>query len=221
MKQLLLIDKLLYSFLLIIGLATLFFGFTNATYFDNVFAQEDGFIEYMTFLFLFLVSITQFSRLRKFKNKSTLWVVSVFFLGLLFFFGAGEEISWGQRIFNIESGDFFKDNNLQNETNLHNLEVGGIKLNKLIFTQLLGVVMGIYLLIIPLLYNKWDWLKRTVNLFAIPVPKLHQIIVFIVTSLIIVVLPNLSRKPEVHELFFACIFFLIFLNPKNKEEVYS
>lgn len=221
MKQLLLIDKILYFFLLVISLATLFFGFTNATYFDNVFAQEDGFIEYATFFFLLLVSLTQFSRLRKWRGKKGLWIISVLFLGLLFFFGAGEEISWGQRIFNIESGDFFKDNNLQNETNLHNLKIGGVKLNKLIFTQLLGVIMGIYLLILPILYNKWSWLKNTVDSFAIPVPKLHQIIAFLTTSLVIVVLPNLSRKPEIHELFFACIFFLIFLNPKNKQEVYS
>lgn len=215
MKQLNLSEKLVYIFLGVIALLSLFFGFSNATYFDNVFAQEDGFIEYATFFFLLLVSITQFSRLRRAKQNKWLWIVAVFFMGLLFFFGAGEEISWGQRIFNIESGDFFKENNLQNETNLHNLKIGGVKLNKLIFSQLLTIGMGLYLLVLPLLFGKWKWLTNTVNSFGIPVPKTHQIIAFIATTLVIVLLPNLSRKWEVFELFFASIILLIFLYPKN------
>lgn len=218
MKRIFTTDIILYVFLSIIALLSLFFGFTNETYFDNVFAQEDGFIEYATFFFLLLIAITQFSRLKNVRNNKLLWGLSVFFLGLLFFFGAGEEISWGQRIFNIESGDFFKDNNLQKETNLHNLEVDGVKLNKLIFSQLLTAIMAIYLLILPILYSKFDGIKKLVNSFAIPIPKLHQIIAFLLSTSVIVILPNLSRKWEVFELFFACIIFLIFLHPKNSKE---
>ena len=55
------------------------------------------------------------------------------------FFGAGEEISWGQRIFHIESSKFFNENNSQKETNLHNMIVDGVKLNKLIFSNLLSI----------------------------------------------------------------------------------
>ena len=44
-------------------------------------------------------------------------------LGILFFFVFAEEISWGQRIFNTESGAFFLEKNIQKETNLHNLKI--------------------------------------------------------------------------------------------------
>lgn len=44
-------------------------------------------------------------------------------LGLLFFFIAGEEISWGQRIFGIETPEAIESSNIQKEMNLHNLKI--------------------------------------------------------------------------------------------------
>jgi hypothetical protein len=44
-------------------------------------------------------------------------------LALVLFFGAGEEISWGQRIFGWGTPSGVAKANLQGETNLHNLEV--------------------------------------------------------------------------------------------------
>ena len=197
---------------------SVYFGFTDEVYFDTVFAQEDGVIEYATFFFLLCISILQFVRLfTKGKNKTTLWKLGVFFFGILFLFGAGEEISWGQRIFGIESGEFFQGNNLQKETNLHNLEIGGVKLNKLIFSQLLTIVMALYLLVMPILYQKFNGIKKLINRFVIPVPQLSHIVAFLINTIFIAILPNLSRKWEVYELFFAVIFLLIFLNPVNKD----
>jgi hypothetical protein len=48
---------------------------------------------------------------------------NVFFLllGLLFLFGAGEEVSWGQRIFDIPTPEPLRVYNMQGELNLHNL----------------------------------------------------------------------------------------------------
>lgn len=50
------------------------------------------------------------------------WFFAV--LGLALFYTVMEEISWGQRIFGFDSPEFFRRNNLQRETNLHNLFVG-------------------------------------------------------------------------------------------------
>lgn len=211
-------EVFLFSALAIVLVLSVYFGFTDAEFFDLEFAKEDGAVEYATFFFLFCISILQFYRLFTVsKNKAVLWKLGIFFFGLLFLFGAGEEISWGQRIFNIESGDFFKDNNLQNETNLHNLEVGGVKLNKLIFSQLLTIVMALYLLVMPFLYQKYQRIQKMVDMFVIPVPRLSHIVAFLINTIFIAILPNLSRKWEVYELFFATIFLLIFLNPVNKK----
>ena len=211
-------EVFLFSALTIVLILSVYFGFTDGEYFDNDFAREDGAVEYATFFFLLCISILQFYRLFTVsKNKAILWKLGIFFFAVLFLFGAGEEISWGQRIFGIESGDFFKDNNLQNETNLHNLEIGGVKLNKLIFSQLLTVIMAVYLLVLPFLYQKFDWINKLVDKFVIPIPQLSHIIAFLINTIFIAILPNLSRKWEVYELFFATIFLLIFLNPVNKK----
>lgn len=47
-------------------------------------------------------------------------------LALACFYVVGEEISWGQRIFDVSTPEFFKQHNLQNETNLHNFLTGPI-----------------------------------------------------------------------------------------------
>lgn len=49
-------------------------------------------------------------------------VFYTFFLlvGVIFFIIAGEEISWGQRILNIEVPDIIARNNTQGELNIHN-----------------------------------------------------------------------------------------------------
>jgi len=211
-------EKWMFIVLSIVLILSGYFGFTDKTYFDEVFAQEDGVIEYATFFFLLCIGVLQLYRLfNKGKGKPVLWKLGVLFLGLLFIFGAGEEISWGQRIFGIESGEFFEGNNLQKETNLHNLQIGDVKLNKLIFSQLLTAIMAFYLLFVPIMYRKLNWFKTLINTFVVPIPRLSHILAFIINTLFIVILPNLSRKWEVYELFFAAIFFLIFLNTINKE----
>jgi len=45
-------------------------------------------------------------------------------LALACLYVAGEEISWGQRILDIQTPDFFERHNLQRETNIHNLLAG-------------------------------------------------------------------------------------------------
>ena len=45
-------------------------------------------------------------------------------LGLACLYVVLEEISWGQRIFGWKSPDYFKSQNLQGETNLHNIVTG-------------------------------------------------------------------------------------------------
>ncbi len=46
-------------------------------------------------------------------------------MSAVFLFAAGEEISWGQRIFEIDTPDALVDANRQQETNLHNLGISG------------------------------------------------------------------------------------------------
>ena len=208
-------EKLGYTFLAVIFVISLYFGFTDPKYFNDVFAAEDNAVEWATTIMLLCISILCIVRLFTIsKEKSLTWKIGVFAFALVFFFGAGEEISWGQRIFNIESGAFFMENNAQKETNLHNLVVSGKKVNKIVFSQLLMVAMVVYLIVIPILYRRMDSVKRLMQTFAVPVVRWHQTIAFLVSTLIVAVIPP-NRKWEVYELAFGVIFFLIFLFPLN------
>ncbi len=209
-------EKLTYLFLILIFGLGIYYANTNLQYFDEVYTKEDGFAEYGTSFLLFCSSMLLLYRFFKlFKHKQILWKVGVFLMAIVFLFGAGEEISWGQRIFNIESSEYFIENNAQGETNLHNMVVGETKINKLIFSQLLTVILVIYLIITPILFRKFEAIKNLANLFAVPIVKWHHTIAFLTCTGILVFIPS-SRKWELYELAFGVIFFLIFLNPLNK-----
>lgn len=220
MQQSTTFDKITYAFLLVIYLVGLYLDQTDRIYFDTQYAQEDGFVENISALGLLMVTIILWTRLIKFwSSKSITWKIGVFFMGLIFLFGAGEEISWGQRILGIESNDFFLENNAQKETNLHNLVVGETKVNKLIFTQLMFLVLFVYFIIFPYLYKKKMWVQNLAIQFAVPVARTHHIVFFLAYTGLILIMGS-SRRWEVLELMFAMGFFLIFYRPKNHEKIY-
>lgn len=220
MKNLTSTEKIAYGFLIVIFGLGIYYSNTNLTYFNEVYTVEDGYVEYGTALFLLCSSLMLFYRFIKlYPFKKPLWMFGMLAIALIFLFGAGEEISWGQRIFHIESSEYFLKNNAQGETNLHNLVVEGKKVNKLIFSQLLTVILIIYLIFTPILYRKYLPIKNLVDKFAVPVVKWHQTIAFLLSTVLISFIPS-DRKWELYELAFGVIFFLIFLRPLNRN-IYS
>ncbi|MBN2775154.1 MAG: hypothetical protein JXR31_12935 [Prolixibacteraceae bacterium] len=139
------------------------------------------------------------------------------FISLALFFVIGEELSWGQRIFNIQSGEYFINNNTQAETNLHNLQLGNVKINKLIFTQIAAVLVAVYFLFSRIICSKIKIFNRLWDKFCIPLPKIHHTI-FFYFAFIVVYAFNYKRNSEVMELIFPMIFMLIFLFPYKPKE---
>ena len=85
--------------------------------------QEDSGMEYAQAFFYFLSSIISCLISAVFlKNKLALHGVlyGVLTIGLLFI--SLEEISWGQRLFNIDNPAYFEQHNVQNEISFHNLD---------------------------------------------------------------------------------------------------
>jgi hypothetical protein len=188
--------------------------YTNIARFE-LYVQEDGIVEWLTVLGLILGCIVCVRRFLQLIKYRTAWFLIVTIgLGLLLFFAAGEEISWGQRILGIKSSEFFKEKNSQGETNLHNLVVGGKKLNKIIFSIGLTIAMGIYLLMFPVLYRYHNGTKRFIDRSGIALPKAYQVfsmlLVFGITSL----LPH-EKKAELLEAGIALLFFLVIRFPGN------
>jgi hypothetical protein len=120
---------LIFVAYIILGFMTLGFG-----QFSSLLYQEDQYFENVGALSFFVTSILffcAFMRARSQQNSTRVfWLKQLVYLGLglLFLFGAGEEISWGQRIFNIQTPDALSAINQQNETNVHNISLGGFKI---------------------------------------------------------------------------------------------
>lgn len=187
----------------------------DVNWYENVYAVEDGFVENWTVVPLLGAagySLYLFSTVGKDKTwyfRSILVLIAVFSL-----FVAGEEISWGQRLFGVESSEFFLENNAQGETNLHNMVVGGKKVNKIVFSQLLSVGMGVYLLVFPILYQKKRSFQEWIDRLGIPIAQLYQIIACILLLLSVSLIPS-GKNAEVLEAGITTLFLLIFLFPRN------
>jgi hypothetical protein len=116
--------KLLYAFpvVLMSVLYSLYVMYIDVFFWIR---SEDSVVEWLQFLFLSIGAILLFKASWKIKNarlsRSPQFVIPL--IGaLLFSFIAFEEISWGQRIFSIESPDLFKEINHQDEITIHNLK---------------------------------------------------------------------------------------------------
>lgn len=184
----------------------------------SVYVQEDGTVENLTALFLFFCSMVNLYRVFEYrKMKKPVWVLTSVVLTVLFFFAAGEEISWGQRILGIQSGDFFIEHNKQAETNLHNMIVKGKNLNKLIFAAPMFVILTFYFVFLRLMVAKIPFIRKLVHRFRVPQPRIQHILVVVIATLMVLMI-GLVKEAELHELSFALVFFLIFINPVYTSE---
>jgi hypothetical protein len=93
--------------------------------------SEDNLIEWLQVLAYTSSSVLAFLLSLRFRKFSKIMFVIFLLLSFGFLFVAGEEISWGQRLFNIEADGIFDgeteipflERNVQSETNLHNFGV--------------------------------------------------------------------------------------------------
>ncbi|MBA2330179.1 MAG: hypothetical protein H0V91_11230 [Flavisolibacter sp.] len=189
----------------------------NVPFFET-FTVEDGLIEWLTVIGLLAGSFTCFSRFIKLrKEKKWMFLTATFFLGIILFFAAGEEISWAQRLLGLQSPEYFQKHNTQGETNFHNLVLGGVRINRWIFSFLLIFVMSIYIIVVPLLYKRKKWMQNFVRYFGIPLPKTYQIISFILMFLASEMM-NHEKRAELVEFGTAFLLFLVVAYPLNKED---
>ena len=202
--------------LLVMILGSFMYYLNPALY--NTTIQEDALIENITALTLLAISMFLLFRLiRVGSSKNIEWIIFNIFLILILFFGFGEEISWGQRIFSIESNEYFSENNLQGETNIHNLKLFGLKINEVVFTYVLGLIFGFYIFISSYIFKKNQYFKKIVNRYGIPLPRMYHSIGFVIATLIITTIPH-SRVWERWECFNVLLLFMIFLKPYNINE---
>ena len=219
MEQLLKIDRAIISTILTVLIMSVGIYFWSTDYFSLTFAAEDGLVEYGTAIALFIACLILIKNALSLKGHATKLAVGLtFFYALLFFFGAGEEISWGQRIFGWETSEAMKEINRQDETTIHNIEIGGVALTKHLFGPILTVTILLYLVVLPLLYPRVGFIARLADRLAVPVPGLRHAALALIGSLVIAAI-DVDRKWEVYEFIFGLLVMSIFLLPQNRDKV--
>ena len=152
------------------------------TVFDDLpsfWLQEDGLYESFAVLVCLFGSVISFvtfyySGDKLIKRNSWLLLFSIALLGL-----AGEEISWGQRIFDLEIPAEVLQSNFQNEFNLHNAKF--IQTSNNLLSVILTQLLVAYLIIFPLGLAIFPSINKFFRKIRIPVPSL--LVAFIALSI--------------------------------------
>ena len=218
LKNLTLLEKMALGYAFVFTVIGFVWSYIDHDSFKSYFVVEDGFTEWSTVVMLIIGLLVCFRRVWLLKDqRGFTFLFMTTLLGLFFFFGAGEEISWGQRLFNIESSEFFTENNAQGEMNLHNLVVKDTKLNKVIFGRGIGILLVLYLFVLIPLYKRKEAVKQFLDKFAVPIAQNYQIAAYIILLLVVQVLMASSKKGEMLEFAGSIIFLLNVAFPYNKE----
>lgn len=144
--------------------------------------EEDQFFEWLTAIFFILAAVIFFLIFVRTKNLIFLIVA----IGMLI--GAGEEISWGQRLFGFKTPDSISMINVQKEFNFHNLALVNSKdfdgnwkhgLKRLLEINLLfklsAMLCGI---VLPFCIYHFKFLSRIAIKLKVPIPPISVGIFF-------------------------------------------
>lgn len=197
----------LLSFLVLIASTSLFFIDVDSY---EIFAKEDGIAENLSFLFYLVAGI--FLLMASFNNThSQARGVLPVLLGLFFVVVAGEEISWGQRLFNFDTPGLMAKENTQGEFNFHNLSA--VDKNDSILNQhtLLNIFVLLNGVVIPIAYYFFGFVNSMITRLKFPVIPVSCTPVFLIAILYGQVVPKLYphwAHVEVKELVFSLGFFV-------------
>lgn len=132
-------------------------------------SQEDGPVEWATVWAFVLAAAAHLGIAASRRGLATLYGLS---LAAFCIFVAGEEISWGQRLFGYQSPEYFLAHNEQQELTLHNTVDDGTR--KLV---LQAALLG-YGLVLPLLV-RWDRLRPLAERLGVVAPPLPLAVGFV------------------------------------------
>ena len=198
-----------------------FLASANPDSFRHEFTVEDGFIEWCTVLvLLWAMSICAWRVWTLRHARSPLFLGVTALLGLLCLFGAGEEISWGQRLLGLETPEYFSKRNAQGEIGFHNMvvEIDGepVKINKLVFGTGLAIAMALYLFVVTPLYRTRPEVTRFLHKIAAPMPRNYQALGYLLVLATVELFVDSSKRGEMTEFAGAIIFALNIAFPYNR-----
>ncbi len=148
-------------------------------------------------------------------------------LAALFVFITGEEISWGQRIFGWATPEWMAENNVQEETTIHNLEIFNAHTKDhelkpfwqslLTMNRLFSLFWLSWCLVLPLAVRFVPIIAKITGWFRVPIPNVVYGCVFFTayaTTKAFVMMNDpeekiLAQTDEIKEAFFALLLLLV------------
>jgi len=131
---------------------------------------EDLFGEWLQFWF-FVTAMIFSARLALAPSRYRLffWI-----LALSCFYVAMEEISWGQRILDLQTPDFFRKHNIQKEINIHNLFTGPVVTpTKVAFEYAFAGALVLYGICYPFALGRGQPVARWIEKRGLPAPPIY------------------------------------------------
>ena len=192
----------------------------DPAYFADVYTVEDGLVEWLTVLVLLCCGGLLLKR-SILQGGQKRWLSLI--LALLCLFGAGEEISWGQRLLQLETPAFFSEHNAQEEIGLHNLvfEWRGeqYKINRLVFGRGLALGLLLYLFVLVPVYHQVNSVQRWVDQMGIPIARAYQAALYLLVVASVELAIDSSKRGEITELAGVLAFSLNLLFPVNRDQL--
>lgn len=201
-------------FLLVVGIAVFVYAqditVGNRTLYKWL-LREDGLVEQLAAIFLALAAL--FSLIAAFRVPETLRWARTFLVVFSAFstFMALEEVSWGQRVFKVESTAFFQQHSDQKEINFHNVVQQYLKRNGYAVTRtrkIAAIVLFAYGVVLPIL-NLYAPLRSFFRTCRLVVPPPALMLGFFLGSLLAWFDRPTGREEEIGELLFAMSFALL------------
>lgn len=141
----------------------------------DIVVKEDGVVEYLSALLFLLSSILAVFLLFKYRMPLRHRIILACLSFCLFVF-FGEEISWGQRIFGLETIEAFRGLNVQNENNLHNLF-------GYLFPSLFLLAVIAYGVVLPFAANASRIFQNALDMLGIPIASRGLALGFLIAVL--------------------------------------
>lgn len=172
--------------------------------------QEDGLVEWVTVVSLVLTSVLSMACAHRWHR--ILQRVPWFYIGLGLFciFFAGEELSWGQRLFSYQPPDYFLEYNSQQELNVHNL------FKHILRTKyLLMCILVVYGALLPVLNAIFVPIRRFLHRLGVVTPPLALLPGWLTTFFVLREYPW-KYTGEVAECLFALgLFFMVMIRRRE------
>lgn len=207
----------LIQYSLIAGLftAVVFYLFHNNPVAYTLLITEDHIAEFSTSVCFGMagIIILFLSFRRGPKARKVIWAL----IGTISLIIAAEEISWGQRIFYIDTPDFLSDNNIQKEVTLHNLVIFDSVHEKLHIG--ISYLILMYLALSFIVYTKMPGVVERFTRLGLPLVKVKLMPVFLLAPFFLVVHPT-ARADEIGEFFLGIAVLVwavdLFISTENK-----